>query len=349
MRTKAMQAIQPLLRSGLLAFAALILGAVGYAQSPPADTLNQTDAQGRKHGYWIKREKGVPVFEGRFEHGRPVGEFKRYYEDGSIQAVLRYRADGVAEARMYHPGSGGVMALGNYVDQERDSVWTFYTEEGGPASRESYRKGVKHGVSTVYYADGSVSEEVTFADGVKDGPWKQYYPNGNLRMEATVEDGIRYVGKFTTYYEDGIKRTEGKYVDGDREGSWYEFNDNGSVRVITVYRNGHPAETHYRNGTFETYWADDILRSKYVYEDGKRHGPFEEWYNQGRWKTERRVDNRGMEYPVQVLEGTQMRLKGRYHRGEKDGEFVYYTEEGKVWKREVYDKGELTDTKNFRK
>ena len=324
----------------LLAVSLLALPGTLFSQSA-TDTLNRSDANGRKHGYWINHENGALNYEGRFSHGKPVGEFKHYYPDGSLQALIFHRPDEVSTAEIHYPEGGGVMARGNYVNQKRDSVWNFYGENGDITSRESYLRGEKHGVSTVFFSDGSVSEEVTYKNNVKNGPWKQYYPNGHLRMAANVVDGVRYEGTFNTYYEDGIKRTEGKYVDGDREGSWYEFNDNGSVRVITVYRNGHPAQTHYRNGTFEEYWSDDILRSKYTYVDGKRNGPFEEWYNQGHWRTERRVDNRGMEYPVQVLVGTQMRLKGRYNAGEKDGEFVYYTEEGKVWKKEIYDGGVL--------
>ena len=309
------------------------------------DSLNQNDAQGRKHGLWKKYDGDTLVYRGQFDHGKPMGLFERYYPDGSVQAKITYGPADKAKAKIYFPETGGLMAEGNYLDQTRDSVWNFYGEDGSLASRETYARGKKQGLTTIYFGDGSVSEEVMYRDDVKNGSWKQYYPNGHLQMEATVVDGIRYEGKFATYYDDGIKRTEGKYVNGNREGSWYEFNDNGSVRVITVYRGGQPTEEHYRNGTFEEYWPDDVLRSKYTYVDGKRHGNFEEWYNQGQWKTEMRTDDRGTRYPVQTLEGAQLRLKGRYNRGERDGEFVYYNEDGTVWKREVYDNGELVNTR----
>lgn len=333
--------------SFLLAFA--ILGMASETSAQDNDSLNQTDAQGRKHGLWKKYEGGTLVYRGQFDHGRPVGIFERYYEEGSLQAKILYGVGGKATAKIYYPETGDLMAEGNYIDQERDSVWNFYGEDGGLASRESYDHGKKHGMTTIFFGDGSVSEEVLYRDNVKNGLWKQYYPNGHLQMEATVVDGVSYEGKFTTYYDDGIKRTEGKYVDGNREGSWYEFNDDGSVRVITVYRNGQPAGVHYRNGTFEEYWPDDVLRSKYTYVEGKRNGNFEEWYNQGRWQTEMRVDDTGTKYPVQTLEGAQMRLTGRYNRGERDGEFVYYNDDGTVWKREIYDNGELKNTKTVGK
>ncbi|WP_148303679.1 toxin-antitoxin system YwqK family antitoxin [Prolixibacter bellariivorans] len=59
----------------------------GFAQEP----INQTDSSGLKQGHWIGRyPNGQKQYEGTFIDGEPVGEMKRYYPDGKIQARMHY-------------------------------------------------------------------------------------------------------------------------------------------------------------------------------------------------------------------------------------------------------------------
>lgn len=322
----------------LLALFSILVPAVLLAQT------NQVDSQGRKHGVWEEfYQNGTVKYRGEFSHGQPVGEMKRYYDDGSLQAVLVHRKDDVTYAELYYPEKKQLMAEGKYLEKERDSVWTFYSQAGVLTSREAYSEGEKQGLTEIYYEDGSVSEKIHFVDDVKHGVWEQYFPDGNPKLKATVVDGVMYDGEYITYYPDGTKMMEGEYVDGKKESSWYHFNEDGSIEVIYVYRSDKVVEKHFKNGTFETYWPNDIKRSVYSYKDGEKHGPFQEWYNQGEWRDEERVDNFGNRYPVQKLYDTQLRMKGKYRNGELHGEVIYYDEDGSVEKTEVYQEGELID------
>ena len=61
-----------------------------------SDTINQT-VKGSRHGYWvitgemIKDKNYVPVAkveEGRFNYGRRIGEWNKYYPSGKIKVKL---------------------------------------------------------------------------------------------------------------------------------------------------------------------------------------------------------------------------------------------------------------------
>jgi len=305
---------------------------------------NRVDSEGNKHGDWLEtNDDGIPIYRGQFEHGNPVGTFERYHEDGSLQAVLRYKNQRETYAKLFYPGGEVVMAEGKYLNQKRDSSWSFYSTEGVLTSKESYKKGQKEGLTEIYYADGSISERIHFEDGVKHGVWEQYFENGQPKLKAKVVDGVMYDGQYTAYYPEGRKMVEGKYVDGKKESSWYHFNEDGSIEIIYVYRGDRVAEEYPKNGVFEEYWPNDIKRSEYTYKEGKKHGPFREWYNKGEWRDEERVDEFGNRYPVQKLHGTQLRREGEYREGELHGEVITYEEDGSVKEKNTYEMGDLVD------
>lgn len=306
--------------------------------------INDLDSEGKKHGYWeVVDEEGNLLYKGKFVHGIPLGSFERYHEDGSLQARLLHKNQRETYAKLYYPGGEVLMAEGKYFNQKRDSIWNFYSEEGILTSSEIYEEGLKQGVSEIFYADGSVSERIHYDNGIKSGVWEQYFENGNPKLKANVLDGVMYDGKYTSYYPNGRKLMEGKYVDGKKESSWYHFNEDGSIQVIYVYRADQVVEEYPKNGVFETYWPNDIKRSEYTYLDGKKHGPFEEWYNKGEWRNEERVDEFGNRYPVQKLYGTQVLRTGTYRMGELHGKVITYNEDGSIKKEETYEMGKLID------
>lgn len=306
--------------------------------------INQNDSEGKKHGLWEKQyENGEIQYRGNFEHGIPVGTFRRYYDDGSLQAVIDYRSPGENYATLYYPEIELKMAEGKYIDQERDSIWTFYSEEGVLTSKESYEDGDKEGMTEIYYSDGSISERMMFKNDLKNGLWEQYFNNGNPKLKAYVVDGVKYDGKYTTYYPDGIKLQEGQYVDGKKESSWYLFNEDGSVHIIYVYRSDKIEEEFPKNGTFEMFWPNDIQRSEYAYKNGKRDGKFKEWFNMGEWKNEERIDEAGNPYPVQKLYGTRLKREGAFKEGKLHGEIITYKEDGTIKKKAIYNMGEIVD------
>ena len=52
--------------------------------------INQTDSTGKRQGLWKKQFPGGNlIYEGNFKDGKPVGEWKRYHENGQVKALIR--------------------------------------------------------------------------------------------------------------------------------------------------------------------------------------------------------------------------------------------------------------------
>ena len=129
----------------------------------------QTDASGRKQGYWKKVDEKTKklIYEGLFKDDKPQGKFKYYYPFDSIKAIMDFKQDGkFAYSTMFHP-NGKKMAFGKYIGENKDSVWTYYDDKVTVISRESYSNGQKNGMEYVYFPDGVVSEERKY----KAGKW----------------------------------------------------------------------------------------------------------------------------------------------------------------------------------
>src|SRR5665648_690404 len=55
------------------------------------DTINQTDKEGHKQGHWIgKYTNGSIHYEGSFTDDKPVGEWKRFHQNGKIKAQMHF-------------------------------------------------------------------------------------------------------------------------------------------------------------------------------------------------------------------------------------------------------------------
>ncbi len=211
----------------------------GFLSSYAQDTLNVTDSRGQKHGFWRKVDTaGRIVYEGRFIHGKPDGDFRYFYPDGKLKMASAISAGGKRALTVSYFPSGKKMAEGRYLNEQRDSVWLFYGENTGAlASREPYREGKIDGMARIYFPDGTLSEQQYYRMGVKDGLWEQYYSDGKLRLRSAFKAGEKS-GAVKTFYNSGEVMMEGKYLQGHPEGEWTYYDPNGSVRKKEFYQKG---------------------------------------------------------------------------------------------------------------
>ena len=111
------------------------------------DTINNYDNQHRKHGTWVKRySNGQIRYKAKFEHGKPTGTTKRYHENGNLKAVMKFQTSDRVFTEMYNK-DGEKQAEGYYHERKKDSVWTFYDENGRIVAKDSYTDGMRDGKS----------------------------------------------------------------------------------------------------------------------------------------------------------------------------------------------------------
>lgn len=202
---------------------------------------NQTDMKGLKQGLWVKRyESGCIMYEINFKDGKPVGDYRRYHENGELKAKMYFndRSD-TATAILYNE-KGMRVAMGYYVNQKKDSIWQYFRNDSILIKQENYKNGVLHGkeytLSLMSYPN--VLEEKTWVNGVEHGVWNRFFYNQECskQFESTMKNGKRE-GLFKDYYPSGNIKSIGYYKNGKEEGEWKYYSPDRKETII-IYHNG---------------------------------------------------------------------------------------------------------------
>jgi len=204
---------------------------------------NQLDEQGRKSGHWkVDHPSGGTLYEAEFMEGRPVGEMIRYYENGTVRARMDFDSAGIKSyTRMFYP-SGKLAAEGWFVNQLKDSVWTYYSPVDGTVRiREPYLKNNLHGMVQSYYPSGQISEEVQWVMGKKEGTWQQYYETGAPRLSGHHKDDL-LSGRYEVFFSDGTIKVKGDFLNNLSHGIWSYFDESGEEIISLEYLNGIPVD-----------------------------------------------------------------------------------------------------------
>ncbi len=205
---------------------------------------NQFDANGKRHGVWKKYFKDTKVlrYEGQFEHGTEIGEF-RFYKNIKGKAVLSatrtfgenypmayvkfYASTGkvISEGKMlgkiyigtwkyYQKNSDKLLTLENFNDKgELDGERIVYYENGQIAEQKFFKNGVQEGKATNYSLRGVVLKSYIYENGELHGPSKYYNPKGELIAEGSYRRGKKH--GIWNYYEDGkLVNTKNFTVEG---------------------------------------------------------------------------------------------------------------------------------------
>ncbi len=228
----------------LIIFVIIILPSVSAQNvGQKADTaklINYTDIQGNRQGNWHRKfASGKTAFTGYFVSNKLIGDYKRYYESGTLKAYVKYNKTGsVGYANLYWDSSKK-MADGKYINQNvKDSIWNYYGMDGVLKASESYKAGIKDGASKSYYPSGKQLMILTYKDGKKNGVWKTLYEDGIVRFETKHVNDKRD-GSFNVYYENGRIYLKGKYKSDSPDGKWTTYNPDGTVLKEVEYINGH--------------------------------------------------------------------------------------------------------------
>ncbi|MCO6483802.1 MAG: toxin-antitoxin system YwqK family antitoxin [Flavobacteriales bacterium] len=328
----------------LLALAGFSAAAICLVAQSADGPINQTDAQGRKQGTWVRKwaESDQVRYTGQFKDDKPVGSFVYYSTKGKVESRVDHYPDGKAAHGIHFHPNGKVMAEGRYVGQQKDSTWNYYGEDGILRSSELWKAGKLNGAVTTFFKDGAVAERKTYRNGVLEGLSEQFFPGGKIRYRAQFAGG-EPEGRETFFFPNGNKEIEGGYVNGSRDGVWRYYNEDGSVQLQALYAQGRLVKKKYENGTFTEYWDDGQPKSEVTYKNGKREGPFTEWYDNGKWvNVPVKVGPQGAEKPdmERKLTGQGKKREGTYRNDLLNGPVKEYDEKGRLTSNLTFLNGE---------
>ncbi|MCC7331539.1 MAG: toxin-antitoxin system YwqK family antitoxin [Flavobacteriales bacterium] len=197
---------------------------------------NYTDSKGMKQGFWIKKfENGNTRYTGQFKDNKPYGTFIYYYENGKTSSIMNYDGNTARTTVFYEEGK--IKAKGNYKNQQKDSIWNYYSLADFKISEELYVNGKKQGTVKNFFQDGKIAEQKEFVNDIEEGDWKQFYENGQLRMVSTYTKGS-LEGKSYYYDRTGKKMIEGNFYHDVRHGAWLYFDEKGEITKKEIFING---------------------------------------------------------------------------------------------------------------
>lgn len=193
---------------------------------------NAFDANGKRHGKWKKRYKNSEQvrYEGTFDHGKEVGEFKFYKPSSGEQptAIKTFSKTSDTVLVKYFTIRGNVISSGRMVGKNREGKWKYYHQNSDKLMMiEYYKTGKLDGEQRTYFENGKLTEKTSYVAGQRNGKRVIYSEDGVIIKEFT------YVGDklhgLTKYYDtQGKLIIEGNYKNDRKDGIW-NYYKNGKL------------------------------------------------------------------------------------------------------------------------
>jgi antitoxin component YwqK of YwqJK toxin-antitoxin module len=191
--------------------------------------INQMDANGKRHGVWKKTYPGTDQlrYEGAFDHGKEIGEFKYYCEKCKDKPTIIKsfnKKDAIAEVK-YFTVKGKLVSEGKMDGKDRIGEWVYYQENSkNIMTRENYVNGVLDGKVITYYPNGKITQESDYKNGKKEGEDNYYSPEGVLLKKLPYSNNQIH-GQVLYYDAYGNTVIEGFYKHDKKHGLWKYYKD----------------------------------------------------------------------------------------------------------------------------
>lgn len=182
-----------------------------------------------------KYDNGQPRYQGYFQDGKPVGELKRYHENGRLSCLQRFDGAGGSTVEVY-AGDGTLVARGAYRGTRREGLWKYYSADGEVFLTEVFENGRRQGESLKFGPEKQVMERMYYKNDELDGVRIQYYSYGNKMAEYHYKTG-KLDGPYMSWLDSGDKEEEGAYKEGKKEGVWHYY-EYGGPTVTVEYKDG---------------------------------------------------------------------------------------------------------------
>ena len=212
--------------------------------------------------------------EFQLEKGVINGKFKSFYENGKSKEIIHY-------------------INGEHTGEQKE----FY--DNGKLKYQVTKEPLKNIFIHEWYYDNGNPKKLESKLIDKDeriGEYKEWYENGQLAETGTYKSAYERVGEWLEYYKNGNKKVDAEFIDGDYrlKNHWNEqgeqtlINGTGYSEFYSkpFFKDDIP-EFHYReykNYVAHGVWKElknDTLQRLVNYQNGKRHGIMETFYDNG--------------------------------------------------------------------
>ncbi len=327
---------------------------------------------GKPDGYWKTYfENGELKSEGNRKDFKLDSTWVFYSDSGKVAVQINYKLGKKNGIRRTFYEDGIVEE--NFVDDVKEGYTYSYFLNGKTRKEVNFINGLESGIGKEFSPDdGRVVKLIYFKKGftvdiehinridragLKQGKWKYFYENGNVKLEGEYKNDLKN-GYFKYYTEDGNLVSTEKYMDGILQENVAElakldikteYYPSGKVKIVASYNDDVP------EGVRREYSEEGEIVKGYVFskgkligegitnEEGKRDGPWKEYYLNGALRSEGAYDDgkRVGDWKFYHSNG-QLEQVGSYTRdGKEDGIWTWYYPDGQMLREEGYYLGML--------
>ena len=139
----------------------------------------------------------------------------------------------------------------------------------------------------------------------KEGPYLLYFEDGKIAIHRIYKKG-KLSGEELVYHPNGALQKKAMAVNGTLNGPFIYYYDNGIIHQEGFYKNDRIHDT------LKTYYKSGVLKEFVIFVDGDENGAIHYYYPSGK-----------LHYTGYLFNGDN-----------KHGAFIYYDEEGNIYKKE---------------
>ena len=217
-----------------------------------------------------------------------------------------------------------------YVNGQKTGIHKEFDKNENLVVEEELKDGLRNG-SFKRYENGKVKEEGKYLNNKKIGIWTIHSYNG--KEEITYSNDLMN-GDYKKFNGDVVVQ-KGAYQNNLKEGEWYEYYDNG--KTVALFKEGK------KNGLFVRYFQDTLIEGG-TYSNDLMVGDWVYKYSNGKPKGIGKFSN-GNGTDVNLMgiprnnrhgrwslfyENGQIKQDGQYENGQKQGEFIFWHDNGQI-------------------
>jgi antitoxin component YwqK of YwqJK toxin-antitoxin module len=200
-----------------------------------AQSINQFDTDGKRHGIWKKNFENTKQlrYEGEFSHGKEIGLFKFYKllkKKSSLTATKLFNPDdGSAEVK-FLSSRGKTISEGKMVGKKYVGRWTYFHNNSNKImTLETYNdNGLLQGERLVYYDNDQLAEKAMYNNGKIEGT-SEWYSLKGVVLKSFIYENNELHGISKVYNGKGELEAEGLYNRGKKTGIWKFYKNNKLV------------------------------------------------------------------------------------------------------------------------
>ena len=138
--------------------------------------------------------------------------------------------------------SDAIYEEGDFVDGEKNGLWTRYYANGKMRSQIHYAADQPFGDYRLYGEQGELFEEGRWENSMNVGSLRRYWPNGSIQQILSFDGNGTGQGQQRYFHDNGQLEMLVELVDGQESGDLIRLDREGRVVSRTTYSTGHIVE-----------------------------------------------------------------------------------------------------------